>query len=99
MDSLANNVREVVFSYATGGLNLRSFPMVNEEHQVYAVLVVDYPVHRYPAGIVVMARIEDDQVFIEEDRTDRPLLDALVQAGVPREKIVLAYAGEAVPSE
>lgn len=98
MDSLANTVREVVFSYATGGLNLRAFPMVDEEHQVFAVTVVDYPVHRYAAGIVVMARIEGDTVLIEEDRTDRPLLDALIAAGIPREKIVLAYAGEAVPS-
>jgi hypothetical protein len=99
MDNLKDVVKQVVFGYASGGLELKAFPMINEEYQVYAVLVVDYPVHHYDAGIVVMARIEDDKVLIEEDRTDRPLLDALVQAGIPREKIVLAYAGEAVPSE
>jgi hypothetical protein len=30
---------------------------------------------------------------------DRPLVDALIQAGIPREKIVLAYLGEAVNIE
>jgi len=98
MDNLKDRVKQVIFGYASGGLELKSFPMINEEEMVYAVLVVDYPVHRYDAGIVVMARIEDDKVLIEEDRTDRPLLDALLKAGVPREKIILTYAGEAVPS-
>jgi hypothetical protein len=35
-------------------------------------------------------------VITEEDLTDRPLVDALVRAGVPRDKIVLAYAGEPI---
>lgn len=30
---------------------------------------------------------------------NKPLVEALVQAGIPREKIVLAYAGEPVPQE
>jgi hypothetical protein len=28
---------------------------------------------------------------------NKPLVDALVDAGVPRAQIILAYAGEAVP--
>jgi len=41
-----------------------------------------------------MARGENDKVVIEEDLTDKPLVDALIQAGIPREQIVLAYAGD-----
>ncbi|MDX2140626.1 MAG: element excision factor XisI family protein [Chloroflexota bacterium] len=40
---------------------------------------------------------DHDSVVIERDMNDKPLVDALVQAGVPREKIILAYAGEAMP--
>lgn len=36
----------------------------------------------------------DSMIWIDEDMNDKPLVDALVQAGVPRERIVLAYAGE-----
>ncbi len=99
MDNLKDMVKQAVFGYAGGGSNLKTFRMSDEENQVYGVTIIDYPIHRRDAGILVMARIDGDQVIIEEDTTDKPLLDALIQAGVPREKIVLAYAGEAVPSE
>jgi hypothetical protein len=33
-----------------------------------------------------------DKVIIDEDVTDRPLWEELVRAGVPREKIICAYA-------
>ncbi len=44
--------------------------------------------------MVVLARVVGDYVIVEEDLTDRPLVDRLVAAGIPREKIILAYAGE-----
>jgi hypothetical protein len=36
-------------------------------------------------------------VVIERDQNDKLVVDALLQAGVPRSQIVLAYAGEHVP--
>jgi nucleotide-binding universal stress UspA family protein len=97
MDSLTNVVKEVVFSYASDGLNLRTYPLANEDQQIYAVNVVDWPERSRPAAVVVLARVEGDQVIIEEDLTDRPLVEALVRAGIPREQIILKYAeGSAV---
>jgi hypothetical protein len=29
--------------------------------------------------------------------TNKKLVDALVQAGIPRQQIILAYAGESIP--
>jgi len=92
MASLANTVKEVVFSYASGGLNLRTFALSNEEQGVYSVNVIDWPEHHRSAAVVVLARVEGEQVIVEEDLTNRPLVDALVAAGVPREQIVLKYA-------
>lgn len=94
MDQLDEIVKKTVFWYAAGGTNLQTFPLANEERHTYAVTIIDTPVRRRPAGVVVMARVAGDKVIIEEDVTDRPLVDALVANGVPREKIVLAYAGE-----
>jgi sulfur carrier protein ThiS len=46
-----------------------------------------------------MVRIAGDKIVIEEDMIDTKVLDTLLQAGIPREKIILAYNGEPVPEE
>jgi hypothetical protein len=96
MATLAETVKEVTFSYAGGGFGIEVFPLANENLQVYAINVIDTPVRHQPAGVVVLVRIVDNKVIIEEDTTDRPLVDALIHAGIPRENIVLAYAGETI---
>jgi XisI protein len=88
-------VKEVVFSYATAGLKLRTLALSNEEQDIYAVIVINWPERHRPAGVVVLARVEGDQVIIEEDLTDRPLVEALVSAGIPPEQIILRYAEQA----
>lgn len=98
MANLAEIVKSEVFWYAGGGHNAKTYPFANEELQAYAVVIVDWPVRKSPASVVVLARIEGDTVIIEEDTTDRPLVDSLVHAGIPREKIIRAYAGETVPA-
>ncbi len=97
MDPLAEIVKKEVFWYAGGGPNLKVITLANEEEHAYAVAILDKPTYRLPAEIMVMARLEGDTVVIETDTTNRPLVDALVAAGIPREKIVLAYAGEPIP--
>lgn len=97
MDNLAEIVKKVVFGYAVEGFNARTFALANEDEKVYAVNIVDTKVHLRPAGVVVITRVEGDRVIIEEDLTDRPLVDALVRAGIPREKIVFADEMETQP--
>jgi hypothetical protein len=70
----------------------------DEAKQIYAVIATDYPVRRRPAAIAVMAHIEGEYVIIDEDITDRPLYKALAEAGIPRERVIAAYAGEALPT-
>jgi len=71
-----------------------SYAISDPARQIYTVLVFPDSSRKFPAGIVVMARIVDDTVIIEYDTTDRPLWKELVDAGIPREKIVLAYLDE-----
>ncbi len=42
-------------------------------------------------------RIVADKVIVERDQNDKVIVDALVQAGIKREDIILAYAGGVVP--
>ncbi len=55
-----------------------------------------YPHREDTAGVVVLARLAGDFIIIEEDTTDRKLVDSLLQQGISREQIILAYEGEAV---
>jgi hypothetical protein len=91
MDNLDAIVKETVFRYAAGGPNLKTFPIVTANETGYGVIVLDYPVRQQPAGVV------GDYVVIEEDTTDRPLVDKLTAKGIPRDRIICTYAGESLP--
>jgi hypothetical protein len=69
----------------------------DDKRQIYSVIVVPDIPRPFPARVVVMARIVDDKVIIDEDTTDRPLYEELMRNGIPREQIILAYAGETLP--
>jgi hypothetical protein len=99
MVELKSIVREEVEKYAGDGrgINLLLFPILDDVRQTYTVAAVDYPQRETYASIVVLARVVGDQVIIEEDTTDKKLIDALIQRGIPRTQIVLAYAGESLP--
>src|SRR3990172_2076185 len=97
MTDLKQIIKEEVSWYAGcgTGLNMKLFKLLDDVNQTYALMAVDDPPTKEPADVVVMARIVGDLVIIEQDNTDRPLVKHLQQAGIPREKIILAYAGEA----
>jgi hypothetical protein len=101
VDELTTIVRQEVEDYAVGlTWNAVSYPVFDDKRQTYLVAVVpDRHPRPFRAGISVMARVVGDTVIIDEDITDRPLVNELVRAGIPREKIVLLYAGEQFPGE
>jgi XisI protein len=98
MDTVSNIVREEIAWYAGSGrgANILLFPILDDERKIYSVISLDYP-ERTGSGIVVLARIIGDQVVIEVDNTDRSLSQSLLQRGIPRAQIVLAYSGEPIP--
>jgi hypothetical protein len=53
-----------------------------------------YPTRKRPSDLVVFARLVDNKVIIEEDFSDKPLVDKLLRRGIPREQVVLIYQGE-----
>ena len=84
--------------YAGQGANAIAFPIFDDERQHYAIAVVEHPKREEPADILIIARIADGKIVIEEDMTDKKLIDALLQRGISRENIILAYEGEVVPT-
>jgi hypothetical protein len=75
---------------------------IQDLHQhLYTIVIVpeqDHPLLHRP-DVMMMARVVGDKVVIHEDTTDRPLYEALMRAGISREQIVLAYAGEQLSEE
>ena len=83
--------------YAGQALNGYSYLTRNDDQRVFAVVSVGEVRDKRIADAALIVRLIDEKIIIELDINDKPLVDALVQAGVPREQIFLAYAGEPVP--
>jgi hypothetical protein len=103
MDKIDNDVQtivqEAVRSYATAGFKSKLYFVINEDETVYSVIFVpdeDYPV-KMDTEVVVSARFKNNYVLVERDDTDRPLYQELMRRGIPREQIILRYAGERLP--
>jgi XisI protein len=97
MDSLKDIVRQVVTGYAGKALNGCSYLTQSEDSLIFAVVDVGRIQGKHFAGVSLVVRIVQDYVIVERDQNDKLVIDALVQAGIPRNKIVLAYAGELAP--
>jgi hypothetical protein len=99
VSKLTEIVRREVARYAATSDDALFFPIFDEEKQAYAVVVIERQQELRPSWVLVMARIADDKIIIEEDATlEKHLVDALrVNAGVPRSQIILAYSGEPTP--
>ena len=97
MDSLRDILVRELEKYAGEGANALAFPVFDDRRQHYAIAIIDYPERTEPADVILLARIAGDKIIIEEDVTDKKLVDALLQQGVSREQIVLAYEGEKAP--
>jgi hypothetical protein len=95
MNSLKDTVRAVMMGYARKGLNSHSVLTYNDDNTILSVVTV--PKGKSSSFVSLLVRILADTVIIERDQNEKPLVDALIQAGIPRSQIILAYAGEPVP--
>ncbi len=96
--ALVEITRREVEMYAGYSPTANLYPVLDDQNLTYAVVIVPNWPKPFSSEIVVLARIVDDLIVIEEDTTDKPLLDALMVNGdIPREQIVLAYIGETIP--
>ena len=94
MDTLTDTLTAVMNGYAGRDLNAQSFLMRSEEGNILTVISIGDLRGTHFAMASLVARVVDGHIVIEHDVNDKPLVEALVAAGVPRGQIVLAYAGE-----
>jgi hypothetical protein len=91
--------RREVEQYAGNSFKAAHYAILDDIQKLYAVVSVPDLPRPWPSRVVVMAQVVNDKIVIIEDVTDKPLADALmVNGGVPRAQIILAYQGETLPT-
>ncbi len=96
MDNLKATVRKAMEGYAVKGLNSDAYLTVGPDENLLTVVDIAQSSGKRIVETSLIVRIVNDQVIIEHDDNNKPLVDALVQAGIERNKIILAYLGEPV---
>lgn len=97
--TLIEIVRQEVAAYNEAEeSHMTGYYMEDLARQQYAVVIVPDRPRPFPARVVVMARVVEDWVLIDEDTTNKPLWEALVKAGVSRDQIIKLYSGEVIPN-
>jgi hypothetical protein len=97
MDSLIPILRTALEGYTGEGANGTSPLTVNSDKSIYTVVTVGMWDEKPFTLVDIVARIVANHIVIDCDLNSDPLVDALMQAGVPRDHIILAYAGEPAP--
>ncbi len=95
MDTLIKTVYDVVMGYARKGLNSQSYFTHNDDNTIFSVVTVTAT---HTSFVSLLVRISNSVVIVEQDRNDKTLVDALLQAGIQRESIRLAYKGQPIPA-
>ncbi len=88
MQVLSTYTTLVAQQSAPGIETLLSF---DEIHDQYLWIQTGWAEERRIYGVTVHARIVDGKIWIEQDWTEEGIASELLQAGVPREDIVLAF--------
>lgn len=96
-EQFVNILRAEMEKYAVEGINSLSYLTENIDATVFTCTTTSKTDTKTNPFVDLFVRVVADSIIIEEDRNSKPLVDALLQAGIPREKIILAYAGEKVP--
>lgn len=91
MDTTLDTVREVVQGYAGEALNGYSYLMTSEDGTMFSIVSVGKVREKRIVNTGIVVRVDGDRIIIEHDANDKPLVDALIQAGIPRNNIHLAY--------
>jgi|SRR5688500_16896574 len=96
MDHLIQTLKDVLDGYTGKAINGYSYLTSSADQQVFAVVSVGEVAGKHIVDTGLIVRILNDRLIVERDVNDKPLVDALLEAGVPRKQIVLVYAGEQV---
>lgn len=94
MDNLKQTLMQAMLDYSGRGLNGYSYLTTNDDQTIFAINAVAQMPNKRSVFTTLLVRLKDNCIIIEHDANNKPLYEALMQAGIPRNQIILAYAGE-----
>jgi len=97
MASLKDTIQQVMAGYAVKGLNGYSVLTSSADQHFFTIVSVANVKGQRSTTTSLIVHLENNSIIIEHDINSKPLVDALVEAGISRKRIILAYAGEPVP--
>jgi hypothetical protein len=71
--------------------DIEPLTIFDDEQHSYQLMYVGWDRWRRVHGSVYHLRIRNDKIYIEEDTSNQPIAESLLEAGVPKEDIVLAF--------
>jgi hypothetical protein len=100
MDSLTDYlpvIKQIIAEYAKPPVNGYAYFTESPDGQLFTVVDVYEIQGKRQASTGLIVHIAQEHIVIERDLNNKPLVDVLVQQGIPRQRIILAYAGERTP--
>jgi len=83
--------------YSRDPINGRSYLTTTPNSDVYAVIGIARLDNKPIVGADLVVEWHDEMIIVHHDSYSIPFYESLVDAGIPRERIILAYAGETIP--
>lgn len=80
--------------YRLSNEKIESEAIIDREHDHYEVMNVGWNGQQRIHGSVIHIDLRGGKIWIQHDGTNRPVAEELLEAGVPREDIVLAFHPE-----
>lgn len=100
MDKLSNYrqlLRQLLHEYASykpAYGDIDSEVLIDSQQNHFELIRVGWLNKRRVHGSTIHVDIINNKIWIQHDGTDRPIAEALLEAGVPKEDIVLAFHPE-----
>jgi sulfur carrier protein ThiS len=94
---MKNVLEHTLEGYTGDGWNARAYLSHDALQDIYMVLSVGIHEGHRVTDANLIVRVVGETIIIERDMNSDTLMDALLQAGIPRTQIIAAYAGEPVP--
>ncbi|MCC7451231.1 MAG: XisI protein [Anaerolineae bacterium] len=99
MDTLQQILIRELEKYTGKAFNGYSVLDINRDQSHFVVTSIGSVRGQRVVNTALIVELVGNTIVIDRDIHDKQLVDALVQAGISRQQIVLAYAGEAAPEK
>ena len=93
---LKETLIRVLQGYAGEAGNGYSYLTHTDDGEMFTVVSMAQVRDQHIVDTDLIVLLRNNLIIIERDVNDKILADALIQAGISREQIILAYAGETV---